>query len=201
MISILSALVALLSFRVRSRASPELELIAPPLKQNGNKAVIIVAGALTYTNGKRIADLALRSGLPSMHGLRDTIVARGLAALGPDLVEIIRQAARQIDKIIKGERPADIPVEQLTRYAICINLKTVGRRGEYHLAYGVDRRAGQDPSFAGHLRASQRRISNGKPRRHRGQRQGRDADLVSNRMQVAGRGRVLIGHYRNSGRC
>ena len=114
--------VALVPIHLQSAG--ELESAFATMKQSGSQAVVVVAGALTYTNSKRIADIALASGLPSMHGLRDTVIAGGLVALGPDLVEIIRQAARQIDKIIKGQHPADIPVEQPTRYAICVNLKT-----------------------------------------------------------------------------
>jgi putative ABC transport system substrate-binding protein len=55
---------------------------------------------------------------------RDTAIAGGLVSLGPDLVAMNRQAAAQVDKIIKGVRPADIPVEQPTRYDLYINLKT-----------------------------------------------------------------------------
>jgi putative ABC transport system substrate-binding protein len=102
----------------------ELEGAFATMKQSGSQAVIVVAGAMTYTNSNRIADLALASGLPSMHGLRDTVIAGGLVGLGPDLIEIIHQAARQIDKIIRGTKPADIPVEQPTKYNIYVNLKT-----------------------------------------------------------------------------
>jgi putative ABC transport system substrate-binding protein len=55
---------------------------------------------------------------------RDTVLAAGLVSLGPDLPSIARQAATQIHKIIKGARPADIPVEQPTRYDLYINLET-----------------------------------------------------------------------------
>jgi putative ABC transport system substrate-binding protein len=79
---------------------------------------------LTYTASKQIADLALAARLPSCWPFRESAMAGGLVSYGPDRVAMVRPAAAQIDKIIKGTNPADIPVEQPTRYELYLNLKT-----------------------------------------------------------------------------
>jgi putative ABC transport system substrate-binding protein len=94
------------------------------IKRDRLEAVIVVAGAFTYANGKAIADLALANGVPSCHGFKETVAAGGLISLGPDLMALARQGASLVDKIIKGARPGDLPVEQPTRYVTSINLKT-----------------------------------------------------------------------------
>ena len=76
-----------------------------------------------------LADLALANGLPSCHGFKETVAAGGLISLGPDLMALARQGASLVDKIIKGARPADLPVEQPTRYVTSINLRTAKALG------------------------------------------------------------------------
>jgi len=71
-----------------------------------------------------VADLALAARLPSCYPFRLTVIAGGLVSLDPDRLAMTRSAAAQIDKIIKGISPADIPVEQPRRYELYINLKT-----------------------------------------------------------------------------
>ena len=99
------------------------------MKRNQSEALVVVAGALTYANSKVIAELSLANRLPSCHGFKETVAAGGLTSLGPDLPALGRQGARLIDKIIKGTRPADIPVEQPTQYITTINLKTAKALG------------------------------------------------------------------------
>jgi putative ABC transport system substrate-binding protein len=96
------------------------------MKQSEAEALIVIAGGLTYTVGTQIANLTLDARLPSCHAFKETVMAGGLVSLGPDLLAMARPAAAQIDKIIKGASPADIPVEQPTRYELYINLKTAG---------------------------------------------------------------------------
>jgi putative ABC transport system substrate-binding protein len=122
-----------------NRAAPALEITLVPLdiksaddlksgfanvKKSQAEALLVIAGGLTYTVGTEIADLALEARLPSCHAFKETVMAGGLVSLGPDLVAMARPAAAQIDKIIKGTSPADIPVEQPTRYELYINLNT-----------------------------------------------------------------------------
>jgi putative ABC transport system substrate-binding protein len=94
------------------------------IKVSQAEAIIVIAGALTYTVGTQIADLALASHLPSCFAFKEMVVAGGLMSLGPDLAALAEPAAAQIDKIIKGVSPADIPVEQPTHYELYINVKT-----------------------------------------------------------------------------
>ena len=122
-----------------NRAAPELGVTLVPvdiksaddlksafanMKKSEAEALVVIAGGLTYTVGTQIADLALEARLPSCHAFKETVMAGGLVSLGPDLVAMTRPAAAQIEKIIKGTSPADIPVEQPTRYELYINLKT-----------------------------------------------------------------------------
>ena len=86
-------------------------------------------GALTYVNGRTIADLAIAYRLPACHGFKETVALGGLASLGPDLVAMTGQGAVYIDKIIHGANPAELPVQQPTRYELHVNLKTAGTLG------------------------------------------------------------------------
>lgn len=79
-------------------------------------------GALTFNIGAQIADRALAAHLPLCFAFKKTVVAGGLLSLGPDFSAMTRQPAAQIDKIIKGTSPGDIP-EQPTRYDLYVNLK------------------------------------------------------------------------------
>ena len=99
------------------------------MKQTQMQALLVVSGSLTYGSIKETVDLALANRLPSCHGFKEAVSAGGLISLGPDLVALGRQSARLVDKIIRGERPADIPVEQPTQYVMSINLRTAKALG------------------------------------------------------------------------
>jgi len=79
-------------------------------------------------NRKRIADFALKSRLPSV-GNRGYVDAGGLMSYGADLADIYRRVAIYVDKILKGAKPADLPVEQPTKFELVINLKTAKQIG------------------------------------------------------------------------
>ena len=87
-------------------------------------ALIVLEDNLTFRHRAEIATLANRSRLPAMYGLRDYAQAGGLIAYGPNLAEIYRHSATFVDKILKGTKPADLPVEQPTRFELLINRKT-----------------------------------------------------------------------------
>jgi len=80
-------------------------------------------------NGKRIADFALKSRLPSMYVNRQSIDAGGLMYYGADLAESYRRVAYYVDRILKGAKPADLPVEQPMKFELVINLKTAKQIG------------------------------------------------------------------------
>jgi putative ABC transport system substrate-binding protein len=119
--------VTLSTFDVKS--GNDLELAFAEMKRNQVKGVIVIAGALTYSHGNRIAELSLESRLPSCHGFRETVIAGGLVSLGPDLIEMAGQGATYFDKIVRGTKPADLPVEQPARYEMYVNIKTAKMLG------------------------------------------------------------------------
>ena len=106
------------------RSADELETAFAGMKKSGAEALFVTRTALLANAGKQIADLALAAHLPSCDPFRRTVIAGGLVSLDADRLAMTRPAAAQIDKIIKGTSPADIPVEQPTRYELYINLKT-----------------------------------------------------------------------------
>jgi putative ABC transport system substrate-binding protein len=92
------------------------------------EALTIVDDGLFIANARRIAELAARSRLPSI-GFREYCEAGGMVAYGVDFPHIWRRAAAFVDKILKGTKPADLPVEQATRFEFIINLKTAKALG------------------------------------------------------------------------
>src|SRR5262249_3568662 len=81
-------------------------------------------GALMSANGKRIAGFALKSRLPSMYVSREAVEAGGLMSYGADQADSYRRVAYFVDRILKGAKPSDLPVEQPTKFEFVINLKT-----------------------------------------------------------------------------
>jgi len=82
-----------------------------------------------FANGKRIADFALKSRLPSMYFRREFVDAGGLMSYGANEAESYRQVAYFVDRILKGAKPADLPVEQPTKFELVINVKTAKQIG------------------------------------------------------------------------
>jgi putative ABC transport system substrate-binding protein len=110
------------------RDASELADALPKIKPDA-EAVLVVAGVLTFTNSQRIAELTLANRIPSCGAFKDTVAFGGLMSLGPDLVQIVRQAVPYVDKILRGAKPADLPVSQPTEYTITINLRTARALG------------------------------------------------------------------------
>lgn len=86
-------------------------------------AIYVCIDPLVNTNNLRINALAQAARLPTMHSSRDNIDAGGMISYGPDTVDLFRRAAGFVDKILRGARPADLPVEQPTKFELVINLK------------------------------------------------------------------------------
>jgi putative tryptophan/tyrosine transport system substrate-binding protein len=86
-------------------------------------------GPLIFANQKRLAGFALRSRLPSVYYNREAVDAGGLMYYGADLVDSYRRVAYYVDRILKGAKPADLPVEQPTKFELVINLKTAKQIG------------------------------------------------------------------------
>jgi putative tryptophan/tyrosine transport system substrate-binding protein len=90
---------------------------------------LLVSGGLLDPHARRIAELAVKSRLPAMYQFRFYVEAGGLISYGPDLIEPWRRAAVFVDKILKGSKPADLPVEQPTKFELVINLKAAKSLG------------------------------------------------------------------------
>ena len=91
--------------------------------------MIVVVGTLSIVQRKLIVALAMRHRLPTVYSNRIFVEAGGLASYGPNFIDNYRRAASYVDRILKGERPADLPVQTPTKYELAINLKTAKAMG------------------------------------------------------------------------
>jgi putative ABC transport system substrate-binding protein len=92
--------------------------------------VLVLASPTAYSvNGARLAELALHRGLPSMFGLEENAEDGGLMSYSADILDLYRRSAAYIDKILKGAKPSELPVEQASKYKLVINLKTAKALG------------------------------------------------------------------------
>ena len=92
-------------------------------------ALLVLSDAIFGSHRTRLADLAARSRLPAAYGVRESVEAGGLMSYGPSFLDLHRRAATYVDKILKGANPAELPVEQPTKFELVINLKTARTLG------------------------------------------------------------------------
>ena len=111
------------------RSADDFEKVFGERRKERPDGLYVVAGALMRNNRKRIAGLALKNRLPSMHPNREFVDAGGLMYYGADLADSYRRAAYFVDRILKGAKPVDLPVEQPTKFELVINLKTAKQIG------------------------------------------------------------------------
>jgi ABC-type uncharacterized transport system substrate-binding protein len=107
------------------------EDIAPAFEalKGGADALYVVADPLANTNRARIHTLAMGARLPAIYNAREHVEAGGLMSYGPNFPDLYRRAAEFVDKILRGTKPADLPVEQPTRFDLVINLTTAKALG------------------------------------------------------------------------
>jgi putative ABC transport system substrate-binding protein len=117
--------------KVATSAIRRVEDFAPgfELIKNRTDALYVASDPLLNSNRVRINTLALGARLPTMHGFREYVEAGGLMSYGPSLPKQFRRAADYVDKILRGAKPGDIPVEQPTKFDLVINLKTAKALG------------------------------------------------------------------------
>jgi ABC-type uncharacterized transport system substrate-binding protein len=92
-------------------------------------ALTVFTSAMFFTERRRLVDLAAKSRLPAVYPWREGADAGGLMAYGPHLVDLYRRAATYVDRILKGAKPGDLPVEQPTKFELVLNLKTAKTLG------------------------------------------------------------------------
>jgi putative ABC transport system substrate-binding protein len=107
----------------------EIERAIEALAREPNGALIVQSGPITNTYRELIAALAVRHRLPTAYGFRYFVISGGLVSYGVDRVEQSQQAAGYVDRILRGERPADLPIQQPTKFELAINLKTAKALG------------------------------------------------------------------------
>jgi putative ABC transport system substrate-binding protein len=92
-------------------------------------ALTVLGSAMFINERRRLVDLAAKNRLPAVYGVREYVDAGGLMSYGADNADVFRRAATYVDKILKGAKPADLPVEQPTKFELVINLKTAKALG------------------------------------------------------------------------
>ena len=121
-----------LGLTVRSwevRATDGFERVFAALNKERPDGLYVTSGTLMNANQKRIVGFALKSRLPSMYVRRELVDAGGLMSYGADIAASYRRVAYFVDRILKGAKPADLPVEQPTKFELVINLKTAKQIG------------------------------------------------------------------------
>jgi ABC-type uncharacterized transport system substrate-binding protein len=114
---------------INARHAPEIERAITAFARTSNGGLVVTSSALAGIHRDLITVLALRHRLPAVYSNRAAVVAGGLIAYGADLVDQYRQAAGYVDRILKGERPANLPVQTPTTYNLTINFKTAKATG------------------------------------------------------------------------
>ena len=109
---------------VQIRGADELDGAFSTMSNEQADAVITFSDVVTFQHSRRVADLAAKSRLPMMSPFREFVEAGGLMSYGPNIPDTFRYAATFVDKILKGAKPADLPVEQASKFELVINLKT-----------------------------------------------------------------------------
>jgi len=108
-----------------ARAPSEIDGAFAAMSREGARAVIVVSGSpMFYAERTRLATLALKAGLPTMSEFPESVEAGGLMSYAANTPDLMRRSAHYVDKILKGAKPADLPVEQPTKFELVINLKT-----------------------------------------------------------------------------
>jgi putative ABC transport system substrate-binding protein len=114
---------------VEARSVNDLEPAFSVMTQGRAHAVIVLGDGMFNANRTRILDLAVKGRLPAMYTEEEYVLAGGLMVYGPSTNDLSRRAAVYVDKILKGTKPADLPIEQPTKFELVVNLKTAKQIG------------------------------------------------------------------------
>jgi ABC-type uncharacterized transport system substrate-binding protein len=111
------------------RSVAELEKVVTDLGREPGSGFIAMADFFLFINRETAISLAARNRVPAVYPWRDVVVAGGLLSYGPDLADIVRRAAPYVDRILHGEKPANLPVQVPTKFEVAVNLKTAKALG------------------------------------------------------------------------
>ena len=114
---------------VNVRDAGEIERAVTAFARGPNGGLIVTSSTLAQVHRELIITLAARHRLPAVYPYRFFITSGGLISYGPDTIDQYRRAAGYVDRILKGEKPADLPVQQPTKFELVINLKTAKALG------------------------------------------------------------------------
>jgi ABC-type uncharacterized transport system substrate-binding protein len=114
---------------VGARSADEIERGHSTFAREPNGGVIVTGSPLTAVHRNLIITLAARHQLPAVYPFRYFATSGGLISYGPDIADQYRRAAGYVDRILKGEKPADLPVQEPTKYELVLNLKTARALG------------------------------------------------------------------------
>jgi putative ABC transport system substrate-binding protein len=114
---------------VNVRDEGEIERAVTTFGRSENNGLIVTASALVRVHRDLIVALATRHKLPAIYWERSLVADGGLISYGPNFIDLYQQAAGYVDRILKGEKPADLPVQAPTKYELAINLKTAKAMG------------------------------------------------------------------------
>jgi putative ABC transport system substrate-binding protein len=115
--------------RVEARGPEALDSAFAAMTSAHAGALLVIGDRVFRQHRNRLAELAVMSHLPTMHTIREYVEAGGLMSYGPHSLDLIRRAAYYVDRILKGTKPADLPVEQPSKFELVINLKTAKALG------------------------------------------------------------------------
>src|SRR5262249_55928090 len=111
------------------RDAGEIERAVTAFARGPNGGLIVTGSAMSLVHRQPIIAVAARHRLPAVYPLRYYVPAGGLLSYGPDSIDQFRRAAGYVDRILRGEKPADLPVQAPTKYELVINLKTAKALG------------------------------------------------------------------------
>ena len=123
------AALDMVALRIVASAPAQLGIAVGEMVRQRVQAVVVIPDGMYFAERAQLQELMQTARLPAAYALRDHVVAGGLLSYGADLPSNYRNAAKYVDKILKGAKPADLPVEQTTKFELVINLKTAKALG------------------------------------------------------------------------
>src|SRR5262249_30431991 len=114
---------------VNIRDPAEIERACAAFAGSGDVGLVVPASGVATSHSGFIVELAARYKLPAVYAFRDIVIDGGLVSYGPDWLDQYRRSADYVDRILRGEKPADLPVQAPTKYELVVNLKTAKALG------------------------------------------------------------------------